>query len=119
MLNDYADYIFAEGKERFSYDTAMGVYPDSAGNDVKMRTCFVGRLGSRSDAYGRNDLNFSGGGRLVGIAPEVFSAPDKGASNIKSYTMTDLQAFDGAVKGLEATVRPELLIPFAELRKKL
>ena len=40
-------------------------------------------------------------------------------SNIKAYTIADLQAFDGAVKGLEATVRPELLIPFAELRKKL
>ena len=33
--------------------------------------------------------------------------------------MADLQAFDVAVKGLEATVRPELLAPFAQLRKKL
>ena len=33
--------------------------------------------------------------------------------------MADLQSFDGAVKGLEATVRPELLEPFVELRKKL
>jgi len=29
--------------------------------------------------------------------------------------MADLQSFDGAVKGLEATVRPELLEPFVEL----
>ena len=33
--------------------------------------------------------------------------------------MADLQAFDNAVKGLEATVKPELLKPFADLKKKL
>ena len=100
LLNDYADYIFAEGKERFKYDTAMGVYPDSAGNDVKMRAWVVGGLEDRSCANGRLYLDY-GGGRFVGIAPEALSAPGKGASDIKSYTMADLQAFDSAVKGLE------------------
>lgn len=86
LLNDYTDYIFAEGKERFSYDTAMGVYPDSAGNDVKMRAWFVNRLGCRSGAVGWDDLG-DGGGRFVGIAPEALSVPSKGASNIKAYTI--------------------------------
>ena len=72
----------------------------------------------RSGAIGDDDLG-SDDGRLVGIAPEALSAPGKGASNIKAYTMADLQAVDKAMKGLEATVRPELLAPFAQLRKKL
>ena len=33
--------------------------------------------------------------------------------------MADLQAFDGAVKGLEGTLQPNLLKPFVDLRKKL
>src|SRR3989344_89220 len=119
LLNDYADYIFAEGKERFGYDTAMGVYPDSASDDVKMRAWYVYGLVGRSDAGGKVHLDCDYG-RFLGIAPEALSCSSgKGASNIKAYTMADLQAFDGAVKGLEATVRPELLEPFAQLRKKL
>ena len=118
LLNDYADYIFAEGKERFGYDTAMGVYPDSAGDAPKMRAWYVNRLEHRSVASVRYDLD-SGCGRFVGIAPEALGAPGKGASNIRAYTMADLQSFDSAVKGLEATVKPELLEPFVELRKKL
>ncbi len=77
LLNDYADYIFAEGKERFSYDTAMGVYPDSAGNDVKMRAWYVYGLECRSDADGRSGLGYVSG-RFVGIAPEALSASGKG-----------------------------------------
>jgi len=119
LLNDYVDYIFAEGKERFGYDTAMGVFQSSAqGNTPDLRTWCVLWLEGRSDALGRLLLGGSGG-RFLGIAPEALSAPGKGASYIKSYTMADLQSFDGAVKGLEATVRPELLEPFAQLRKKL
>jgi len=118
LLNDYADFIFAEGKQRFGYDTAMGVFPDSASNSPKLRAWFVDGLVYRSDAFGRFSLD-SGSGRFVGVAPEALSAPGKGASNIKAYTMTDLQAVDKAIKGLEATVRPELLEPFAQLRKKL
>ena len=118
LLNDYADYIFAEGKERFDYDTTMGVYPDSAGDNPKMRAWCVIRLVNRSSADG-GDYLVSGDGRFVGIAPEALSAPGKGASNIKAYTMADLQAVDKAMKGLEGTLPPDVLKPFAELRKKL
>lgn len=118
MLNYYVDYIFAEGKKRFGYDTAMGIYPDSASNDVKMRAWFVYWLGYWSDAYGWIDLDVDNG-RFVGITPEALSAPGKGASNIKAYKTADLQAVDKAMKGLERTLRPDVLKPFAELRKKL
>ena len=119
LLNEYANYIFAQGKKRFGYDNAMGVFLSSTnGNSPEMRAWCVDWLVGRSDADGGVHLG-SGDGRFLGIAPEALSAPGKGASNIKSYTMADLQAFDGAVKGLEATVRPELLAPFAQLRKKL
>jgi len=119
LLNDYAYYIFAEGKERFGYDIAMGVYPDSsAGDNPKLRAWYVSGLGGRSGAGGWLDLG-GGDGRFVGIAPEALSAPGKGASNIKAYTMADLQSVDKAMKGLEGVLHPEVLKPFAELRKKL
>ena len=125
LLNDYTDFIFGEYQPRFAKDSAlddlklMGIYPSSAqGKTPEMRAWFVDGLEDRSSASGGSLLGL-GSGRFVGIAPEALSAPGKGASNIKAYTMADLQAFDGAVKGLEATVRPELLTPFAQLRKKL
>ena len=119
LLNDYADYIFAEGKKRFKYNIAMGVYLDSsASNDVNMMPWFLDRLEDGSVVGGMSDIS-DVCGHLVGIAPEALSAPGKGVSNIKAYTMADLQAFDKTMNGLEATVRPELLEPFVELRKKL
>ncbi|MBI2629362.1 hypothetical protein HYW74_04740 [Candidatus Pacearchaeota archaeon] len=118
LLNDYVDYIFAEGKERFDYDTAMGVYLDSTSNDVKMRAWCVSRLENRSYAYGWYYLDYDNG-RFVGIAPEALSALGKGASNIRAYTMADLQAVDKAMNGLERTLHPDVLKPFQELRKKL
>ena len=54
----------------------MGIYPSSASDDVKMRAWYVGRLEFRSNAYGRYGLD-DDIGRLVGIAPEALSAPDK------------------------------------------
>jgi len=85
LLNDYVDYIFAEGKQRFGYDPAMGVFPDySIVGTSKMRVWCIGRLEDWSYAYGRNDLDFSSG-RFVGIALEALSAPGKGVSNIKAY----------------------------------
>jgi hypothetical protein len=118
LLNDYADYIFAEGKERFDYDTAMGVYPDSAGDNPKLRAWCVDGLEYGSNACGRSFLDYVLG-RFVGIAPEALSAPGKGVSNIKAYTMADLQAVDKTMKGLEGTLHPDVLRPFVELRKKL
>jgi len=73
LLDDYADYMFAEGKERFGYDTAMGVFPGSAGGDTpEMRAWCVYRLVDRSNVLGGGDLD-DDGGRLVGIAPEALS----------------------------------------------
>lgn len=115
LLDDYADYIFAEG----NYDTAMGVYTGSANGDTpEMRAWYVNRLGSRSTAYGRYDLDLDYG-RFVGIAPEALGASNKGASNVKTYTMADLQAANKAVQGLEGTLHPDVLKPFADLIKKL
>jgi len=119
LLDDYADYIFAEGKERFGYDTAMGIFPGSAnGETPEMRAWFVYRLVNRSDASGRIDLDYDYG-RLLGIAPEALSAPGKGTSNIRAYTMVDLQAVDEAMQRLEGTLHPDVLKPFVDLRKKL
>jgi len=83
-----------------------------------MMAWFVSGLEGGSGAFGRYDLD-GYGGRFVGIAPEALSVSNHGASNIKSYTLTDLQNFDNAMKGLEKTVIPELLKPFAQLRNKL
>ena len=56
LLNDYVDYIFAEAKERFGYDTAMGVYPDSASDKPKLRAWFVYGLVDRALANGGTTL---------------------------------------------------------------
>ena len=81
LLDDYADYIFTEGKKAFNYDTAMGVYPGlCGGNAPEMRAWCVGRLGNRSDANGWCDLDVDLG-RFVGIAPEALSAQGKGITN--------------------------------------
>jgi len=119
LLNDYTDHIFTEAKEGLDYDTAMGVFPGSAGGDTpEMRAWCVDGLEYRSDAIGRYDLDFSYG-RLLGIAPEALSSPGKSVSNIKTYTMADLQAFDKGFTGLAKTVRPDVLKPFKDLREKL
>ena len=73
LLNDYVDYIFAEGKQRFSYDTAMGVFPSSAqGNTPDLRAWCVYGLVGMSVARGRYSLG-GGGGRLLGIASKTFA----------------------------------------------
>ena len=59
------DYIFAEVK-RLGYDTAMGVYPDSLGNNPSMRTWRVGWIGSGSGADGRTNL-YSEDGLFAGL----------------------------------------------------
>ncbi|MFH1358387.1 MAG: hypothetical protein ABIH37_00700 [archaeon] len=112
-------YIFSEAKQRFKYDTNMGVYPGLCSKNVsEMRAWFVFRLERRSLALGWPALDYDSG-RFVGIAPEALSTPGKGASNIKAYTIADLQAVDKVMEGLEGTLHPDVLKPFAELRKKL
>ncbi len=119
LLDDYADYIFAESKEKFGYDNGMGIFVSSANGDTpEMRAWYVYGLGDGSGADGGVDL-VSGGGRLLGIAPEALSAPAKGASSVQRYTMADLQAFDKSVKGLEGTLHPDVLKSLTDLRKKL
>ena len=119
LLNDYADLIFAEGKRRFDYDTAMGVYLSSAqGSTPEMRAWFVGRLGYWSRVNGGGDLD-DVVGRVVGVAPEAQNPKILGVGNVKAYTMADLYAVDEAIKGLEGVLNPALLKPFADLRKKL
>jgi hypothetical protein len=87
LLNDYTDFIFAEGKERFGYDIAMGVYSGSCGGDEpEMRALCVSGLEFRSSAYGREDLG-SDNGRFVGIAPEALGEPGKGASNVRAVLL--------------------------------
>ena len=120
LLNDYADYIFAEGKKRFDYDTMMGVYLDSAaGDNVKMRSWCVGRLECRSNAIGWYVLgNLSG--RLLGIAPEALNTPATGSFKYsKAYTIADLQAADKTLRGLEGVLHPDVLKSIVDLRKKL
>ena len=128
LLNDYTDYIFGEYQARFAKGTsledvrAMGVFPDSAGDQPKMRAWVVDGLEYGSNARGRSSL-VDGGGRFVCIAPEALSAPveakTSSASGVKPYTIADLQAFDKAMGGLEAVVRSDVLKPLVNLRRKL
>ena len=90
LLDDYTDFIFAEGNQRFKYDNAMGVYPSSCGGDKpEMRAWCVNRLGYGSGAVGWDDL-VSDYGRLVGIAPEALSAPGKSVRNVKAYSVEEI-----------------------------
>lgn len=85
LLNDYTDYIFAEGKKRFGYDTAMGIFLGSAnGETPEMRVWYVYGLGGRSYAFGKSDLEF-GSGRLLGIAPEVQESLNRD-QRVNAYT---------------------------------
>jgi len=80
LLGAYADLIFAEGKERFGYDTAMAVYSYSCqGDSPEMRAWFVLGLGIGSGVLGRGLLNLNNG-RFVGIAPEVPVAKNLGSA---------------------------------------
>ena len=118
LLDDYVDYIFAEGKQRFNYDTDMGVFPSSAqGNTPEMRAWFVVRLEGGSGVDGGIDLG-DGGGRLLGIAPEAPNALGNG-TNVRTYTMADVQKFGSAVDRLKEVVNPKLLEDILVMQKKL
>ncbi len=119
LLNDYTDFIFAECKERFGYDTAMGVYLGSCdGDKPEMKAWFVGWLGSRSLAYGGCGLGY-GSGRLVGIAPEALGAPGKGASNIRAYSMADVQTARKQLDQIAGFMKPESVDKVQSLLAKL
>ncbi|MBU3907365.1 MAG: hypothetical protein KKA64_03890, partial [Nanoarchaeota archaeon] len=97
LLNDYTDFIFGEYQPRFAKDSAfddlklMGIYPSSAqGKTPEMRAWIVGGLVGRSGARGRYVLDVDYG-RFVGIAPEAQSSFGNGTSNVRAYTMADVQ----------------------------
>lgn len=74
LLNDYADYIFAEGKRRFGYDNMMGVYFDSVRrnkNHLELITLSILglELGSDAECKPRYDLPVS---RFLGIDSNVW-----------------------------------------------
>ena len=123
LFNDYVDYIFAEGKQRFGYDTLMGVYLGSAKGDTpgdtpEMRAWYVGRLENRSLVDGRSSLD-DDDGRLVGVAPEAQSAKISGIGNVQRYTMADVQGAVSELEALEKLVRPEALDKVRLLVRKL
>jgi hypothetical protein len=70
LLDDYVDYIFAEGRKRFDYHIGMGIYPDSAGSNVKMKAWCVSRLGYKSNAIGRHALDYHRS-HLLGIIRNI------------------------------------------------
>ncbi len=84
LLNDYTDYIFTEG----NYNVAMGIFLSWAyfnGKTPEMIAWSVGGLEKRSDGFSRGVLT-SDHGRLLGIAPWMLSASEKGTSGMKKYT---------------------------------
>lgn len=70
LLDDYVDYIFAEGKQRFDYNTAMGFFPhfieDIEESSPRMTTGNINKLSLGSGVSGRSLNNAHG--RLVGLA---------------------------------------------------
>lgn len=76
LLVEYTDRMFAEMKDRFKYDTAMGLYLASGEKVPTLRASYVGWLEFRLQFCGKCDLvdNYR---RVVGVAPEALSAPGK------------------------------------------
>ena len=119
LLDDYADYIFAEGKQRFNYDDAMGIYTTfTNGKTPEMRAWYVDRLGGRSMADGWGIL-VSDIGRLVGLAPEALGALGKGVGTIKTYAMADVQEAKSQLDALSEVVKSENLDKVRTLVGKL
>lgn len=73
LLNEYVDLIFSQAKQRFGYDTTMGLYVADKPKEPQARLWFVSGLRLRSDASGWDGLH-NGDGRLVGVAPEARNA---------------------------------------------
>ena len=72
LLNEYVDSIYAQAKQRFSYDKNMGLYVADKPKDEQMRSWFVRGLELGSGASGGGGLDDDDdNGRLVGVAPEA------------------------------------------------
>ena len=73
LLNSTVDSIFAQTKERFSYNENMGLYVMDKPKSPELRSWIVGRLEYGSFADGGDHLGIVIG-RLVGVAPEARGA---------------------------------------------
>jgi hypothetical protein len=117
LLNDYTDLIFVEHERRFGDDNTKNFSLGSCGRDKpEMRAFRIGGLGCFF-ASGKNYLN-NENGRLVGIASEALDAPGRGASNVRAYSMEDVQTARKQLDDL-TQVKPELLVNIRSLLKKL
>ncbi len=76
LLDDYAEAVFSQGKEKFGYDKLMGIFRSSASDVPTMRFWYLCGLCSRSNARGNVRLDIDGG-RLVGVTPEAQSVAQK------------------------------------------
>lgn len=76
LLVEYTDKMFAEMKDRFKYDTAMGLYLASDEMVPTLRASYVDGLENGSRFYGRFSLD-GDFRRVVGVAPEALNAPGK------------------------------------------
>ncbi len=86
--------------------------------ELLCRAWYVRRLDNRSNANGRNDLD-NDNGRLVGIAPEALGAPGKGASNIRAYSMADVQTARKQLDQIAEFTKPESVDKVKSLLGKL
>ncbi len=122
FMQEAVGRTFAEMNKRHGHTEGMGFYLDGSEKSAKLRAWFVCWLVDSSISFGWNLFDYDHG-RFVGIAPEAQSASVEATtvqdSGVKPYTIADLQAFDGSMKGLEGIVRPDVLKPLVNLRRKL
>ncbi len=116
-------FLFEAYRDRFAKEVgvedcnAMGVLSSPGSENGELGAFYVCRLEDGSRLLGRYDLgNFNG--RLVGLAPEALRTLGSGGI-VKSYTSADLKAVDEVLGTLEGAVRPDVLQPIVELRRKL
>ncbi|MBS3089876.1 hypothetical protein J4461_03295 [Candidatus Pacearchaeota archaeon] len=115
LLGQVAQKIFKAGMDAYKHDTMMGIYLAGESAKPHVRAAIPDRLVDGSQLDGRYFLD-SVYGRFVGVAPEALSAPDQ---LVKPYTLADLEAVDGSIRGLEGFVKTELISPIVQLRSKL
>jgi hypothetical protein len=116
LFDRVVNYTFEEGAKR-SIVKMMGVYLDKSVVNAEMRACYVNGLEDRSGAGGWDSLD-GDSGRSVGIAPEALSAQGKGITDIRAYTMADVQKARKELDEL-TQIRPELVNETRTLLGKL
>ena len=106
LLNEYADLIFAEGKERFGYDTAMGVFLGQLYSAInpELEVWNIGKLKGRSYAGSIADTDCKKG-CFVGLAPEAQNLLGKPVGQVRACTAAELQAFGNKAVSRRKTSR--------------